>query len=233
MTIVKVSYKDAPFQIKQCIEYFRKKIFDKIDKTSAAIQFEFIGTAGEPKNTQSIPTKNFWVAGGAVRDFFTQRSVETDIDLFFANRLDFSTVRNHWYWDDLDHLFPSVENDNVIKIITHQGKFDLVKKFFETPEKTVESFDFTVCAAAVDYDNFYYHPDFFMDLASKRLQIVSLPYPIATLARLQRYIKKGYTACNGTMLTLARGIQAVNLEDRNQNVLEYNPDGTERIIYFD
>ena len=42
-----------------------------------------------------------------------------------------------------------------------------------------------------------------MDLAKRSLVINSLPYPLSTVQRMQKYIKKGYTICNGGLLEIA------------------------------
>jgi hypothetical protein len=50
---------------------------------------------------------------------------------------------------------------------------------------------------------------------------------------MQKYIKKGYTACNGTLLTLTRELQKVNLDNPQENSLTFYSDGTPRFLGVD
>lgn len=174
---------------------------------------------------------NGWIAGGAVRDFFANEDTNGDIDVFFLDQKSLELTIN-----GLNHdigLQPKYNNDSVAAYHWYDKTLQLIKThFFASPQETIGHFDFTVACAAVDLKGVYVHDMFFQDLAGKRLAINKLPFPLATLERLQKYIKKGYTACNGTLLEIAKAIQNVNLTDNN-NSLEFYPDGTPRFVRFD
>jgi hypothetical protein len=57
--------------------------------------------------------------------------------------------------------------------------------------------------------------------------------PLGSLKRLQKYIQKGYEACNGSILTIAKRLSVVDYSDPNQNDIEFYPDGNVKIILFD
>ena len=174
---------------------------------------------------------NGWVAGGAVRDFFACEDTESDIDLFFRNRnaLDL-TIKNLESVSGLRKLY---DNDAVIAFKWRNKVVQLIKQhFFASAKETIEHFDFTVCSCAVDLNGVYVHDMFFQDLAGRRLAINSLPFPLATLERLQKYIEKGYKACNGTLLEIANGIKETNLNS-NANALAFYPNGTPRFLRYD
>jgi hypothetical protein len=111
----------------------------------------------------------------------------------------------------------------------------LIKKhFFPTPEETISNFDFTVCCVAVTPSgDVVHHERFFEDLAGRRLAINALPFPLSTLERLQRYVSKGYLACNGTLMQLSEAIKQIDLNDPSASNLRYYPDGTPRFVRFD
>lgn len=171
-----------------------------------------------------------WIAGGAVRDYFSVSYISSDIDIFFSNRPDFHDVYNFFIKVKAKKVF---ENDRVVRFEYKKNSFDLVKIHFNSPQETINEFDFTVCCAAIDTEQVYHHEAFFMDLAKKRLVINNLPFPLSTLQRLQKYIKKGYWICNGGLLDIARAIQVVDLNEPSNNTLEFYPDGQPRFLRFD
>lgn len=172
-----------------------------------------------------------WVAGGAVRDYFSIGRTTSDIDVFFPDRLTFDIAVETMKRKAGEPTF----NDGRVVNFNFKGHtIQLISShFFKDPTKTIEAFDFTVACAAVDHEKVYHHPTFFMDLASKKLVINKLPYPLSTLQRVQKYVKKGYTICNGGLLELSKAIQGVNLQDSSQNVFEFYPDGTPKFVRFD
>lgn len=176
-----------------------------------------------------IKDVNCWVAGGSVRKYFSNEKGTTDIDIFFPNKKEWEKAKN--ILNDNSKLV--FENNKTYKIKYKKYYVDLVKTFFSDPNECIKNFDFTVCSAAVDKDTVYYHPTFFIDLAKKVLVINSLPYPISTLQRLQKYILKGYIACNGTLLEIAKAINNLDLDDPKQNNIEFYPNGDVRFIRFD
>ena len=205
--MIESAYEKSAQQIRNCIDFFDKKFFNKIRLTS-----------------------DYWIAGGCIRDYMSRSSI-SDVDFFFTKESDFEHVKSFFLADNAKVLF---ENENALKLETMTGKVDLVKRFYENPKESISSFDFTVCCAAIDNNKtFYCHDDFFIDLAAKSLQINKLPFPLSTLQRLQKYNKKGFSACNGTLLTIAKALSTLDLTDKNQNVLEFYPDGSLRFVRID
>lgn len=172
-----------------------------------------------------------WVAGGALRDYFAKSANYSDIDVFFINEDAYNQARKKLKQLNAFKVMYSHKTLAAFKWRTKTIQL-IGTHFFQDPAETISNFDFTVCCAAVDLQKVYHHEHFFEDLACKRLAINSLPFPLATLERLQKYAKKGYTACNGTLLTLTKAISQVDLEDK-KNTLAFYADGTERFIRFD
>ena len=66
-------------------------------------------------------------------------------------------------------------------------------KYFENPEKIFETFDFTICMAAFDFDTeeFVFHDDFFRNNMSKTLRFnPNTAYPIVSALRIEKYKNK-------------------------------------------
>lgn len=80
---------------------------------------------------------------------------------------------------------------------------------FESADKIFETFDFTVCMGAYDCDEkkFYYHESFWEDVASRRINFnVDTRYPYASLVRVGKYAKKGFSIPKTEYLKLGMSI---------------------------
>lgn len=172
-----------------------------------------------------------WVAGGAVRDWVMHGYAKSDIDLFFKSPAD---AKNASEAIRLKGGKLAFKNNNKQRWLLHGKPIDIVlNHFFGGPGETIEQFDFTVCCAAVDRTQMYTHAHFFEDVVRRRLVLNSLPFPLSTLERMQRYINKGFRICNGGLLDIVTAIQALDMKDKAQNSLEFYPDGTPRFAKFD
>lgn len=204
-----------------------------------------------------------WVAGGCVRDYFSIGKLTSDIDIFFPSEEDYkkakaylceSKTRNvtrtepasNPEADDkiiievIDKELATVlfENDNVTKVKYRSRHFDLCRKYFPSPELSIAEFDFTVSCAAVDLGKVYTHDSFFIDLAKRQLMINKLPFPLSTMWRMQKYIKKGFYMCSGEMMKLSKAIGALqtNTEEGEKANIELQPmseGGELRFLTFD
>lgn len=158
-----------------------------------------------------------WIAGGCIRDLILYGAHNTDIDVFFPNVGEIQDAKPLVLSVTKPGITSTVnqgvskmifESGFVYKYETPLGKIDLIRRNFSGPADTVASFDFTVCAAAFDRDgNFYHHERFFTDLQARKLVCLTLSHPLSTLRRLQKYVQKGFTICNGGVLQLAQAIQ--------------------------
>jgi hypothetical protein len=160
-------------QIKQALEYFHKLFYDKIayqdDQNNLCHRFQC------------------WIAGGAVRDYFSQGYCSSDLDLYSQIRKSLEKAKQWMINDGAIILF---ENQNAIKISWRKLKLDLITYFFEDMAQCIETFDFTVCCAAINYGEVVTHQTFWMDLAKRRLVINKVTFPLSTMWRMHKYIKK-------------------------------------------
>lgn len=131
-----------------------------------------------------------WIAGGAVRDFFMGKKVQADNDVFFPNEAELEKAKNYFINNGAEVKW---ESENGIKLKYNNNIFDLVKIYYSSPEKTIESFDFTVSMFAVDSKKVYYGQNSFEDLDKRLLIINKITYPESSLKRAFRYYKRGFT----------------------------------------
>src|SRR5690606_3373111 len=198
-----LSYEECQKDLAQgvnCLDYFRKLILNDLP--------------------QSI-IHNVWIAGGAVKDWFLNGKVEKDLDLFSTDRKSMALLARHLRAEYQFKAF--LITKNAIKgfcfIKGVRYDLDIVKKEFQNQTDCVDKFDFTVTCFAASAEKFTYHTSAPFDLLRNRIVIHSLPHPVDSLKRLQKYIKKGFTACNGTILTIGKAIAQQNPED--ESVFEF------------
>jgi len=85
-------------------------------------------------------------------------------------------------------------------------------------QEIINKFDFTICMAAYDLnENIYFVRDYLTDNISKRLVFnINTPYPISSLFRVQKYIKKGFRLGGLDAVKMALRINNINLSDHNE-----------------
>lgn len=172
---------------------------------------------------------NCWIAGGAMRGYYSDEKIK-DIDVFFPNRENIIKMVKYLRKKGARYLWGSM---NSITMAIGDVRYDLVKILMKSPADTIAHFDFTCVSIATNGIDVWHHPTAFADLAKKRLVLQTCIYPLSTMERIVRYTKRGYWCCNGTLLTLARAIRETDIDDTDNNPLEFYPDGSARFVRFD
>lgn len=174
---------------------------------------------------------NTWIAGGAIRDYFMGVKIKTDYDLFFPNQVEYEKCKTYFNAKGAEVRW---ESDNGMKVKYNGKTFDLVKKYFETPQSTIDNFDFTVSMFAVDYEKVYFGETTFIDLAKRQLMLNKIPYPASTMSRAFRYYGKGFKMCLGEMKKLCEAIQAMPPEEKQDESVNTDnpPSGDDTVNYF-
>lgn len=172
-----------------------------------------------------------WIAGGAIRDYFMAVKITSDYDLFFPNELEFEKAKVFFKTKEAEIKW---ESDNGMKVSYKKRTYDLVKKFFESPEKTIEAFDFTVSMFAVDSTKVYHGETSFIDLAKRQLMINKITYPASTMSRAFRYYKKGFSMCQGEMKKIVLAIQDMPKKELEETASEEDqpPSGDKDSAFF-
>lgn len=155
-----------------------------------------------------------WIAWWALRDYFNGIKIDTDYDMFFPSQEDFNEVM---VWMEDNWWKVIWESENGKKIRYKKRTYDLVKKYFPTPQATIDNFDFTVCMMAVNRMNFYHHPTSFIDLAKKQLMVANLTYPASTMKRVLKYYQKWYKICNEELAKIVIAIRNTPIEESISN----------------
>jgi hypothetical protein len=157
---------------------------------------------------------NTWIAGGAIRDYFMGVKITTDYDLFFPNEEEYEKAKNFFKDKEAEVKWGS---ENGMKVRYNGRTYDLVKKFFETPQATIDAFDFTVSMFSVDSERVYHGESSFIDLAKRQLMFNKITYPASSMSRAFRYYKKGFSMCQGEMKKLVESIQSMEIDKNSDN----------------
>ncbi len=169
-----------------------------------------------------------WIGGGAIRDSLINIRY-TDIDIFGVSRekLDLFIENN---LKDCKQVY----NSDLLKTyIKGRDKIQVIYRFSESVESCLQRFDFTICQFAYDGKDVYCNPQALLDIYRKRIVINNLDASVlGSMKRLQKYIQKGYTICDGGLLQFAEKIRSATQEEID-TALEFYPDGSRRIIRFD
>ena len=180
----------------------------------------------------TVKPEDYAIAGGALRDSLVGDKLK-DIDIFCKDE---KAVQQLEAWFASQEGVKIMEGNSILSNYKLDDYwFQIIRdKFFDLNSKElIENFDFSICGIMMHNDEIRVTEHFFEDLATKRLRIQTIPYPLSTLERLQKYVKKGYNACNGTLLEIAKGIQTVDLNNPNEDTLRFYPDGTPRFFGVD
>ena len=133
---------------------------------------------------------NAWIAGGVLRDYFSDKPLKSDCDIFFPNVDEFDKAKNLFMSNGGKVIW---ESENGMKVTYKGNTFDLVKIFRPNPLETISRFDFTISMFATDGKDVYYGNNSLKDLQDRKLVINNVINPLSTLKRVLKHYKKGFT----------------------------------------
>ena len=148
-----------------------------------------------------------WIARGAIRRTLIRQALDSDFDFFFksqeamdewAGKLP-STMKLVRETPHHKHWRGTLEGSE-LPIDVQAIRF----RFYESAEAVIDSFDYTVTMFALDGDTLVTTAEALWDLGRKKLAIHKVTYPVATLRRMLKYTRQGFTVCGGCMATLLR-----------------------------
>lgn len=194
---------------------------------------------------------NGYIAGGAILSSFTKNKIN-DYDLYFRNLDDMklfidklNPIDKEFIWVDYKQrikIRKIAEKNPVIIMKTNNAKtilfneqiYQVITAFQEEPNDLFRYFDYTVCMGAYDpkSDQFILHEQFLPDVMAKQLHFnIGTEYPLASMLRLLKYQKKGYTISGVEVIKL--GLAVHNLEIKTFADLKYHLMGIDTLFLTD
>jgi len=162
-----------------------------------------------------------WVAGGAVRRYFTGEKPEHDIDVFCKDQ---NVVNNFIAMNGLIRS-ERIRNERMIMFFNSPIQIILLPQFL-SPEDTIEHFDFTLCQFAWDGTKVISTKSAEISTLRKHLGVFKIQpgFELDSLRRAFKYAKQGFTPCIGTIRDLAEVLNTAPAD----NLLKYNDISPER-----
>ena len=148
-----------------------------------------------------------WCAGGAIRRTLMKMPLDSDYDFFFRSPVHLAEwesklpktlalvreTEHHKHWR-------GVVQGSELPVDIQAIRF----RFYESAEAVIDSFDYTITQFAFDGEFLITTPYALWDLGRKKLAIHKVTYPVATMRRMLKYTRQGFTACSGCMAQLLR-----------------------------
>lgn len=152
-----------------------------------------------------------WCAGGAIRRTLSGRPLDSDFDFFFRSAEHLAEwekqlpdtltlvkeTEHHKSWRG---TLPGCEKPVEIQAIRF--------RFYDSSEAVIDSFDYTITQFALDRGLLVTTPYALWDLGRRKLAIHRVTYPVATMRRMLKYARQGFSACRGCMAQLLRDTAA-------------------------
>lgn len=192
----------------------------KLDKSA------FLG-----KTPAVSPSKDTWIAGGAIRQWFNSGESMSDVDVFGKNQEALDNFIKEKLWaaqklSEQQHLSSFSLNGQLIQVIKYS--------YYENITSLLDSFDFTVCQFAWDGQDVYSTESAIVSVLRKHLRVHKITKELAvdSLRRAFKYQRKGYEPCLGTIKDLSFAFEAITKESIESQV-SISPGGGTRIIGVD
>jgi hypothetical protein len=156
--------------------------------------------------------ENCYIAGGAILSAATKSDVG-DYDIYPKSRK--AAVDAIYYLMEEEGCFIVNISDRAVTLkcnghTNDKGERILVQVMmfdeFWCPKVIFDFFDFTVCMAAFDCDakKYWFHDDFWVDVASKTLRFnPKTRYPLNSMMRIGKYRNKGYVLPTSEMIRMS------------------------------
>lgn len=150
-----------------------------------------------------------YLGGGWLRRLLLGMEQSSDIDLFFRSPGDFIEALEYFESRVSAKLVHANPQNTTYE---YDGKiYQLIcVRFYDNPVDVIDSFDFTLTQFVVELSAgpvvIHTTAQALADTYARRLVLHRMTYPHATLRRLVKYAKQGFTLCNGTIDSIYRSV---------------------------
>ncbi len=125
----------------------------------------------------------------------------------------------------------------VLKTFMKDGvKVQIIYRDYDSISATLDSFDFTITQFACNEDiEFFCNAEALVHLYERKLvvHLLNTKYVVDSLRRMQKYIQKGFTICDGGLKDFVEAIRIAS-PDEVENAFKYYTDTQNpRIVRFD
>lgn len=170
-----------------------------------------------------------WMAGGAVRRWFSGKEKLSDVDLFFKDE---GQCQEYVKSSPIPKLF---ENPRCITLSNGQLIVQCITVNYYPDVRTIlDSFDFSVCQFAYDGEDVWATPEALVTVLRGGLGVHNIrkDFAVDSLRRAFKYAKKGFFPCNGSIQKIADSLRGLT-EEQIRQAVEISPNGGAVIMGID
>jgi len=166
------------------------------------------GVDPEPVYTvqKAFSQDGVWLGGGAIRRTLINQPLDSDFDFFFRDQESFdkwlenvpTTMKVVKKTKHHVQLEGTIEGSQLPIIV--QGIY--FKFYPDGAPSVIDSFDYTITQFVLSDTSLHTTDMAIWDLGRRKLSINKITYPVASMRRMLKYTKQGFTACAGCMQDL-------------------------------
>ena len=163
---------------------------------------------------KTIIKERSYITGGCIPSMLMGEFVN-DYDIYFYTKEDAEKIKDYYQRQRLDSSFIPGTHKFECKLITENAinlsdKIQLIIKFVGTPEEVTEKFDWQHIKSyyLCKQEKLFLKHDIYRLICEKELIYTGSDYPLSSLMRLKKYIKKGWNVSNTTILHITLDIVA-------------------------
>lgn len=175
----------------------------------------YCDSIGDDKITNIIKNKTY-ITGGCIPSMLMNEYVN-DFDFYFINESDANIVKKFYEARKINS-----KDKYKLKLVTENSinlddKIQLIIKFAGEPETVIKNFDWAHIKSYYKYpDQLNLTDDVYKLIIEKELIYTGSKYPLSSLLRLRKFIKKGWFVSTKTMLyIMLEVVQAFHNPDKS------------------
>ena len=176
----------------------------QIEKLLAGVVDHFLKSISDSTIVKVIK-ENSYITGGCIPSMLMGEFVN-DYDIYFYNTEDAEKVKKYF---ENQHT-KNADSKFHVKLITENSvnlsdKIQLIIKFVGDPMFVIEKFDWQHIKSwySCKAEKLHLTSDVYQLICEKELIYTGSEYPLSSMMRLKKYIKKGWSVSNATMLHIA------------------------------
>ena len=202
-------YKDIPYENVKLWAESEKKIAENEEELNR--HKNYIMLSGMLLNTPIDRVKVMINSDGIAQDDSMSDDVEYDINEYLDALSDGDEISSEVIDDDKGKYRPIFLSTNAI---TLSDKVQIIVRFYGEPDKIHENYDFVHATNYWTFDSkLVLNQRALEAIMNKELFYVGSKYPIASLIRTRKFIKRGWQINAGQYVKMAFQISKLNLED--------------------
>ncbi len=171
-----------------------------------------------------------FVAGGTITSLFTNNKIN-DLDVYFRDEKSCIDFVKECYEDSKDWINLLTKKSVLMRV--DEKEIQVIHfKFFKDAQEIFDTFDFTVCMGAFDFETeqFTLHEDFMKHNSQRIIKFnKNTAFPIVSLLRVHKYNNKSYTISKPEFLRIA--IKCMDLDIKTVDELKEHLGGMYGINY--